>query len=73
MKINVFGAPFEKKNNYALLHVYWQINDDSESIFDADQLSEVYLAENDYSLALICKESTKTHTYKTVISNCNTI
>ncbi len=55
------------------MHVYCRINDDSESIFDADQHPEVHLAGNDYSLALIYKESTKTHTYKTDFSYCNSI
>ncbi len=54
------------------MHIYWRINDDFESIFDADQRPEVHLAGNDYNLALICKESTKTHTYKTDFSYCNT-
>ncbi len=53
--------------------VYWRINDDSESIFDADQHPEVHLAGNDYILALICKESTKTHAYKIDFSHCISI
>ncbi len=44
------------------MHVYWRINDDSESIFNADQHPKVHLAGNDYSLALICKESMKMDT-----------
>ncbi len=55
------------------MRVYWPITDDSESIFDADQHPEVHLVGNDYSLALICKESTKKHVYKTDFSYCNTI
>ncbi len=48
-------------------------NDDSESIFDADRYPEVNFAGNNYSLPLICKESTKKHTYKTDFPYCNTI
>ncbi len=51
----------------------WRINDDYELIFNADQHPEAHLAGSDYSLALIFKESTKKHTYKTDFSYCNTI
>ncbi len=37
--------------------VYRRINDGSKSVFDADQHPEVHLAGNDYSFALIRKES----------------
>ncbi len=33
------------------MYIYWRINDDSESIFDADQHPEVHLAGNDYQIA----------------------
>ncbi len=48
------------------MYVYWRINDDSKSIFGADQHPEVHLAGSGYILALICKESTKTYTYKQI-------
>ncbi len=46
------------------MYVYRRINDGSRTIFDADQHPEVHLTRNDYSFALICKESTKAHTKK---------
>ncbi len=44
------------------------MNDGPRSIFDADQHSEVHLAGNDYSFALICKKSAKARSYKTDFS-----
>ncbi len=73
IEIKVFGTTFEKQNFTSLMYIYWRINDDSESIFDADQHPEVHLVGNDYSLALISKENTKKHTYKTGSSYCNAI
>ncbi len=38
------------------------MNDGSRSIFDAKQYLEVHLPGNDYSFALICKESIMLYT-----------
>ncbi len=43
------------------MYVYWRINDGSKLVFDADQHPKVHLARNEYSFALICKESTTFH------------
>ncbi len=40
------------------MYIYWRINDGSKMVSDADQYAKVHLAENDYSFALICMEST---------------
>ncbi len=55
------------------MYFYWRMNDDSDSIFDAEQHPEIHLAGNYYSLALICKESTNTHIRKTDFAYCNAI
>ncbi len=55
------------------MYVYQRINDGSRSISDTDQHPEVHLPGNNYNFTLICKESTKAHTYKTDFSFYNPI
>ncbi len=55
------------------MYVYRRINDGSKSVFDADPHPVVHLAGNDYSFALICKESTDFSWTFLGIFDCNTM
>ncbi len=57
IEVKVFGAIFEKKI-YTCIYAHWRINDGFKLVFDVDQHPEVHQGGNDYSFALICKEST---------------
>ncbi len=63
-----FLEVYPKKNLSTFIYPYRRINNDSRSIFDADQHAEIHLAGNDYGFALIYKEGTKGDTYKTDFS-----